>query len=90
MRTGDPSVDLPLGRVDIPIKEILREAQRPAGQRLASAAKVAYRLRQAAQRARAAVEARRREAILRWARVLLPLFYRNCLCICLSTRQHQC
>ena len=42
---------MPLGRVDIPIKEILREAQRPAGQRLASAAKVAYRLRQAAQRA---------------------------------------
>ncbi|CAK0771570.1 hypothetical protein CVIRNUC_003873 [Coccomyxa viridis] len=62
---GDPSADVPLGRVDIPIKEILREAQRPAGQRLASAAKVAYRLRQAAQRARAAVEARRREALLR-------------------------
>lgn len=62
---------MPLGRVDIPIKEILREAQRPAGQRLASAAKVAYRLRQAAQRARAAVEARRREALLRWARVHL-------------------
>lgn len=71
MRTGDPSADVPLGRVDIPIKEILREAQRPAGQRLASAAKVAYRLRQAAQRARAAVEARRREALLRWARVHL-------------------
>ena len=55
---ADPNADIPLGRVDIPIKEILREAARPSGQRLASAAKVAYKLRQAAQRARAAVEAR--------------------------------
>jgi hypothetical protein len=62
---ADPSADIPLGRVDIPIKEILREAARPAGQRLASAAKVAYKLRQAAQRARAAVEARKAESMLR-------------------------
>ena len=53
--------------MDIPIKEILREAARPAGQRLASAAKVAYKLRQAAQRARAAVEARKAESMLRCA-----------------------
>ena len=64
---ADPSADIPLGRVDIPIKEILREAARPAGQRLASAAKVAYKLRQAAQRARAAVEARKAESMLRCA-----------------------
>ena len=62
---ADPSADIPLGRVDIPIKEILREAARPAGQRLASAAKVAYKLRHAAQRARAAVEARKAESMLR-------------------------
>ncbi|CAL5228044.1 g11108 [Coccomyxa viridis] len=63
--TADPNADIPLGRVDIPIKEILREAARPSGQRLASAAKVAYKLRQAAQRARAAVEARRAADMLR-------------------------
>ena len=64
--TADPNADIPLGRVDIPIKEILREAARPSGQRLASAAKVAYKLRQAAQRARAAVEARRAADMLRY------------------------
>ena len=62
---ADPNADIPLGRVDIPIKEILREAARPSGQRLASAAKVAYKLRQAAQRARAAVEARHAADMLR-------------------------
>ena len=62
---ADPNADIPLGRVDIPIKEILREASRPSGQRLASAAKVAYKLRQAAQRARAAVEARHAADMLR-------------------------
>ncbi len=62
---ADASTDIPLGRVDIPIKEILREAARPSGQRLASAAKVAYKLRQAAQRARAAVEAKHKADLLR-------------------------
>lgn len=49
---GDHAADVPLGRVDIPIKEIMREAARPRGMRLASAAKIAYKLRQASQRAR--------------------------------------
>lgn len=62
---ADASTDIPLGRVDIPIKEILREASRPSGQRLASAAKVAYKLRQAAQCARAAVEAKHKADLLR-------------------------
>ena len=49
---ADHAADIPLGRVDIPVKEILREAARPSGMRLASAARVALRMRQAAQRAR--------------------------------------
>ncbi|CAL8462063.1 g1594 [Coccomyxa elongata] len=49
---SDHAADVPLGRVDIPIKEIMREAARPRGMRLASAAKIAYKLRQASQRAR--------------------------------------
>lgn len=62
---GDHTADVPLGRVDIPIKEIMREAARPSGMRLASAAKIAYKLRQSAQRARERVAASKEEKYLR-------------------------
>ncbi len=62
---GDHAADVPLGRVDIPIKEIMREAARPRGMRLASAAKIAYKLRQASQRARERVASQRAEDHLR-------------------------
>lgn len=64
---GDHVADVPLGRVDIPIKEIMREAARPRGMRLASAAKIAYKLRQASQRARERVAEKRAGNHLRCA-----------------------